>query len=114
MSAPSHLLDVPRELPLPRLPGERAVLARPLSVVREMLGMLDTLTIAGQRHLMEKVVGFVELFARAAVTHPNARRREALFDLVSELRKESERLVPDALRFTERAENLIALLGPSR
>jgi len=114
MSAPGYVVDLPRELPLPPRPGEPAVLARPLSVIREMLGMLDTLTIAGQRHLMEKVVGFVEACARAAVTHPNARRRETVFELVVQLRKESERLVPDSLRFTAQAEKLMALLGPSR
>jgi hypothetical protein len=111
VSAPGYIVEVPPELPPHRRQGERALLEGQLSVIREMLGMLDTITIAGQRHLMEKVVTFVEPHARAAVIRPSARRRDMLFELVVQLRKESERLVPDSARFTAHAENLIALLG---
>ena len=111
MSAPGYVVEVPREPAPGRRHAERALLARQLSVIREMLGMLDTLTIAGQRHVMEKVVSFVDTCARAPAVRPTPGHRETLFELVLQLRKESERLVPDSLRFAERAEDLIALLG---
>lgn len=110
MSASGHAVDFVRERPDDRRYGEPALLARQLPVIQEMLGVLDTLTIAGQRHVMEKVVSFVDTKTRAAAARMSNRDRATLFELLTQLRKESQRLVPDPLRFTRHAENLVALL----
>ena len=90
--------------------GERALLLRQLSVVREMLGTFDTVTIAGQRHVMDKVIAFVEEQIRHAGTHVSQRNQATLADLMTHIRSESERLSPDSARFAQRAESLISLL----
>jgi hypothetical protein len=114
MTAISHAIDFVRERPVDRRPSEAALLARQLPVIHEMLGTLDTLTIAGQRHVMEKVVSFVDTKTRATGARMNDRNRATLFELLTQLRQESQRRVPDPLRFTHHAESLITLLGGIR
>jgi hypothetical protein len=82
----------------------------PLSVIREMLLMLDSLTIAGQRHLMEKVVHFVDEQLPRAAAGLSRRNQAAIEALVRQLRHESDRLVPDVCAFSRGAESLLALL----
>jgi len=113
MSATSHAIDLVRELSGDRVTGENGLLAQ-LPVIHEMLGMLDTLTIAGQQHVMEKVVDFVDSKTRAVAPRMGDRNRVTLFDLLRRLREESQRLVPDPLRFTRHAESLITLLRSVR
>lgn len=83
---------------------------RQLSVIREMLGTLDTLTIAGQHHLMDKVIDFVEGQVRNAAPRLSARNRAVLMDLMTQLRNESDHLFPDSAQFAQSAENLVSLL----
>lgn len=82
----------------------------PLTVIREMLLMLDSLTIAGQRHLMEKVVRFVEEQLPHARSRLSRRNLSALDAIVGQLRHESDRLVPDVAVFSRGAHTLLALL----
>ncbi len=82
----------------------------PLTVIREMLLMLDSLTIAGQRHLMEKVVHFVEGRLPGVTTSLGRRNAGAIEAIVTQLRRESDRLVPDVTAFSRGAETLLALL----
>lgn len=82
----------------------------PLTVIREMLLMLDSLTIAGQRHLMEKVVRFVEDQLPRIGASLGRRNLGAIETLVNQLRRESDRLVPDVAAFSRGAETLLALL----
>ncbi|HVV48369.1 MAG TPA: hypothetical protein VHO06_01800 [Polyangia bacterium] len=110
MSATSHAIHLVPARPVQRPPSQRALLARQLPVIREMLGTFDTLTIAGQRHLMEKVVGFVDSKTRAVGPRMSNRNRATLLELLTRLRQESQRLVPDPVCFTRHAENLITLL----
>jgi hypothetical protein len=91
--------------------GERGLLGRQLSVIREMLASLDTLTIAGQRHVMEKVVTFVDERVRAAPLRVGHRDRTALLKLLTDARTESQRRASDPSSFKRHTESLIALLG---
>ena len=111
MTVPMVAAEVVRE----RLPG-RAESASPpprlpLSVIREMLVMLDSLTIAGQRHLMEKVVHFVEEQVPRLAASVSRRNHAAVATILEELHRESERLVPDVAAFSRGAESLLALLA---
>ncbi len=110
MSASIRVVEVVQDLPPDRRNGEGALLVRQLSVIREMLGTLDTVTIAGQHHLMDKVIAFVNGQLRRAPTCLSDRNRATLVDLITQLRGESDHLLPDAARFAQRAENLINLL----
>lgn len=114
MTAPSHAIEIVREPAVQRRRSESALRERHLQVIGEMLGMLDTLTIAGQRHLMEKIVSFVDTQTRSAAVRMSNGNRAALFEVLTRLRQESQRLVPDPVRFIRHAENLIALLSAVR
>ena len=93
-------------------PIENRSIDRPtLSVIREMVGTLDTLTIAGQRHVMDKVVAFVDEQVRHATPRVSKRNRATLGEVMTQLRSESDRVFPDSARFAQRAESLIRLLG---
>ena len=82
----------------------------PLTVIREMLLMLDSLTIAGQRHLMEKVVHFVRDQLPKVAARFGRRNLSGIEALVKQLQRESDRLVPDVSAFSRGAEALLALL----
>lgn len=82
----------------------------PLTVIREMLLMLDSLTIAGQRHLMEKVVRFAEEQLPRITSGVGRRNLSAVETIVNQLRRESERMVPNVVAFSRGAESLLALL----
>jgi hypothetical protein len=82
----------------------------PLTVIREMLLMLDSLTIAGQRHIMEKVVRFVEEQLPRARSSLSRRNLGAIEAIMKQLRHESDRLVPDVSVFSRGAQSLLALL----
>jgi hypothetical protein len=111
MSVSMVATEVVRE----RLPGraesEPPPPRLPLSVIREMLVMLDSLTIAGQRHLMEKVVHFVEEQIPRLATAVSRRNHAAVATILDGLRHESDRLVPDVAAFSQGAESLLALLA---
>jgi hypothetical protein len=81
-----------------------------LAIAGEMVGTLETLTNAGQRHLMAKVVTFIEGHLATAV--PGARERQRAAALLTQLKRESERPSPDVAAFRGHADTLIALLPP--
>jgi hypothetical protein len=83
-----------------------------LAVAREMLATLETLTNAGQRHLMEKIVALIEGHVVATALRARERRRGAALQLSTLLKRESERRSPRAAAFRGYAERLIALLTP--
>lgn len=90
--------------------GAHAFRVRQLWVVREMLRTLDTVTIAGQQHLMEKVVAFVEGQIAQVAAGASGRNRAALDDLMAQLKVDARGLFPDSARFARHAESLIGLL----
>lgn len=83
------------------------------SVVREMLGTLETLTSAGQQYLMGKIIGFMEGQA-GGLPRVGARNRRTFMELLTNLRRESDRAFPDISGFVQRTEGLVALLGGGR
>ena len=82
----------------------------PLTVIREKLLMLDSLTIAGQRHLMEKVVRFVADQLPRMGASVGRRNLSGIEAIVKQLQRESDRLMPDVSAFSRGAEALLALL----
>jgi hypothetical protein len=86
-------------------------LADKLTTIREMLASLDTLTFAGQRHLMTKVIAFVDPQVHRVIDHAPPGERGRLLEELSFLRRESDRQLPSVPAFGERAAGLLALLG---
>ncbi|HLK89759.1 MAG TPA: hypothetical protein VKZ18_07690 [Polyangia bacterium] len=82
-----------------------------LAVAREMLVTLETLTNAGQRHLMAKVVTFIEGQVAEAPA-ARGRQRATAAQLLAQLKRESDRPFPEVAAFRSRAEGLIGLLAP--
>jgi hypothetical protein len=94
-------------------PAPQARLIVPLGgqtqTIREMLARLETLTAAGQRHTMSKIVSFFGAHAHRVDAH----QERALAESIAWLRREAERPLPDVVSFCRRAEDLIASLSPS-
>jgi hypothetical protein len=91
----------------------RSISARESALIREMLSTLETLTVAGQRHTMGKIAGFLS----ETIEHPgpavSLRTRSAARALLARLAHESERLSPDVGDFCWAAETLLRLLADS-
>ena len=84
-----------------------------VSVVREMVSTLETLTIAGQRHTMSKLVAFIR--DRLAAGLPDAPRSRSVFaDQLATLNRESERPLPNVDTFHVRVDSLLALVSAER
>jgi hypothetical protein len=78
-----------------------------LAVVVEMMDSIDTLTIAGQRHMMMKVVRFLE---RQLVLVRAGERRPLVFRSLGRLAHEAERQTPNPRAFNRRAAVLVSLI----
>jgi hypothetical protein len=76
-----------------------------------MVATLDTLTTAGQHHVIGKVVAVVRDQVQRAAPLVSRREREILAGLVQEIEQESDRVSPNLSVFTPRAERLIGLLA---
>ena len=77
-----------------------------------MLSTLETLTNAGRRHFMAKVVIFIEGQVAAAGEVSDGDRDAALQSL-EQLKRESARPLPDVATFRDRADDLLGLLTPA-
>jgi hypothetical protein len=97
----------PAGLPLP-------FLVDPVSVVRDMLATLETLTSVGQQYLMGKILRVSEDHARVLLGGMSPRNRRAVMGLLTHLRGECDRFVPDVATFVRRADRLTRLLGGGR
>lgn len=91
--------------------GEPSLLRRQLGVVREMLGTLETLTAAGQRYAMDKVVACLRLHAGCGSLALGPRNAHTLSQLLDELAREAQRLLPDPSQFSDRAEAMVTLMA---
>ena len=98
-------------LALDLAPSPEPVMTDELTTVRGMLSTLETLTIAGQQYLTGKVISFVEDRAPARLSELNGRSRSTFFELLSDLRQQHDRLIPDVAAVVRRGEDLIALLA---
>ena len=90
---------------------ERASLSWQVSVLGDMVATLDTLTTAGQHHVIGKVVAVIRAQVQRAAPLVSRREREVLAGLVEEMARQSDRVSPDLSVFTPRAERLIGLLS---
>jgi hypothetical protein len=90
---------------------EQAVLSRQRSVIPEMLATLDTLTIAGQHHVIDRVLTFIEDQVRCASPLLGRRNRATLAGLMEGLKEESHHLLPDVVRIDQHARTLMALIA---
>jgi hypothetical protein len=78
-----------------------------------MLSTLETLTVAGQRHTMGKIAGFLSGTVERPGPTVSLRTRSATSELLSRLAHEAERLSPDVGSFCWAAESLLRLLSES-
>ena len=90
---------------------DRASLSWQVSVLGDMVATLDTLTTAGQHHVIGKVVAVVRDQVQRAAPLVTRREREILTGLVEEMERQSDRVSPDLSVFTPRAERLFGLLS---
>ena len=87
-----------------------AALGGQTHTIREMLRTLETLTSAGQRLSMRKIVDFVGQHVPRARQRVGHRNQKTLDDLLTWLREESDRALPDVIAFCRRVEDLLVLL----
>jgi len=80
-------------------------MSQDIATMREMLATLETLTVAGRRHNMRKIVSFIERLLGGARPHLVAAA------LLERLARESSRPHPDVRRFSETGERLLGLLS---
>src|SRR5262249_45516671 len=90
-----------------------SISSRDSTLVREILSNLETLTVAGQRHTMGKVSGFISEMMERLGPAVSLRARSASTELLSRMAYESERLSPDVGSFCRSAEGLLELLSAS-
>jgi hypothetical protein len=87
--------------------GDVAQLSNRLRDIEWMVRSLDTLTLAGQRHEVVKIVGLLE--GEIADGWRSADR--GLQTVLAALRSEAKRLLPDVCSFAAQAEALIGMVG---
>ena len=85
-----------------------------LDVVREMIRTMETLTLAGQRHTMARIVAFIDQRATRCERTIGIHNRNMLEQLLEELTRESRRIFPDVRSFGSRAEALLGLLAAAQ
>ncbi|HVU34660.1 MAG TPA: hypothetical protein VHE61_14595 [Opitutaceae bacterium] len=94
---------------------DRAIALAPLAArmltIREMLANLDTLTIAGQQHLMNRVAAFIEGQVTEVPRGAGGANRRMLTEQLELLKHESGRPLPSVSAFRRRADNLLDLLN---
>lgn len=89
---------------------EDPTLCRQLGIIGEMLTTMDTLTTAGQRHNMDRIVAFIREKADHASLPLGRRNRAVLAELLDRLTQEAHRRSPSVAGFTRTAESLLSLL----
>ena len=81
-----------------------------LAVIGEMLGMLESLTNAGQQHVMTKIVGFIQgKVASGTIARRADRARVA--ELLERVRQESARPLPAVDAFRDAVARVLAVPG---
>jgi len=97
--------------PRPTRTRPASALGGQAGTVREMLLVLGTLTTAGQRHSMNKIVDFLAKHVPGAGYQLGRRNKEALVRLIEALRRESVRPLPEIALFCHQTENVLALMS---
>jgi len=96
--------------PIARARTEDLPLIDRIAVLEQVLSMLDTLTAAGQRHMMKRVATFVHQQVAGAVGQLDDRDAAELLGLAIELERESAMALPEVGPFTSRAKKAFARL----
>lgn len=81
-----------------------------LGDIRWMVQTIDTLTLAGQRHELKKIVGLLEEEAIHGRATGCVSRLEKIESLLAAMRHEAGRLLPDVRSFAARAEILLGVV----
>jgi hypothetical protein len=89
-------------------PAERAWR---LAVVEELLGDLETVTVAGQHFTMDRVVGLLRLEVVAVEDDLSELQRRAIRRAIEDLGREESRPLPDADTFVSRARMITETLA---
>ena len=87
--------------------GDVAQASNRLRDIEWMVRSLDTLTLAGQRHEVVKILGLLE----AEIAHGWRSADRGLQAVLAALRSEAKRLLPDVCSFAAQAEALIGMVG---
>lgn len=78
--------------------------------IRSMIRSIDSLTLAGQRHELGKIVGLLEHEAIDGRSLDSTARLETVESLLAALRQEARRMLPDVGSFAAHAEVLIGVM----
>ena len=90
--------------------GYTQIFPRELAVIGEMLGMLESLTNAGQQHVMTKIVGFIQTrISSGAIARRADRARVA--ELLERVKHEAERPLPVVDAFRDAVGHVLAVPG---
>lgn len=81
-----------------------------LGDIRWMVRSIDTLTLAGQRHELTKIVDLLEEELIRDRSYNSTSRLETVESLLAALREEARRLLPDVRSFAARADVLIGVV----
>jgi len=106
MSSP--LVSSPSSSPRPF--GYTQIFPAELAVIGEMLGMLESLTNAGQQHVMTKILGFIqEKVSSGAIARRADRAR--VTELLDRVRHEAARPLPVVDAFRDAVGCVLAVPG---
>lgn len=106
----SAALSEPSALPTLPLEGRTFGLSQQRSVVQEMLLTLESVTRAGQRHLMEKLVDLLREHVQRLSPGLGRSNQLALSELCDHLELEAGDTRPDLRQFSNGVLGLMALL----
>jgi len=82
-----------------------------MDVVKQLLGDLDTATVAGLHFTMEKVVDLLQLEIGVVEPELNDLERRVILRALAELGREQGRLLPDADMFVARTQMITDTLA---
>jgi hypothetical protein len=90
--------------------GYTQIFPSELAVIGEMLGMLESLTNAGQQHVMAKIVGFIQgRVSSGAIARRADRARVA--ELLERVQREAARPLPVVDAFRDAVGSVLAVPG---
>jgi hypothetical protein len=92
-------------------PPSHALIVGRLGIVEELLGDLETVTHAGERYTMAKVVGLLRDEVADSEPRLSELQRRWMKRSLDELAREQDRMLPDRLPFAARAQNIAVSLS---
>jgi hypothetical protein len=83
-----------------------------ITMIRQMVANLDTLTLAGQRHDMKKILDFLEEHVLRAMRGASLGNRRMLAEQLEVLKRAHDQRSPAVPAFSDRVLSLIAMIAP--